>query len=157
MRKILLLTVVLAVGLFFTGCGKELNDENFAAFWLEAFKVETEADAQKLADDYGWTDEDMDKYFEELKADEPRADKLIASINEKTEDAGFALELTLFPDRAFGNLMEGLGDLGTDLGTELEGLGTELQGALGEVGTSIEDVGKEVTAEEGADKAPDAE
>jgi len=149
MRKILLLTVVLAVGLFFTGCGKELNDENFAAFWLEAFKVETEADAQKLADDYGWTDEDMDKYFEELKADEPRADKLIESITEKNEDAGFALELTLFPDRAFGNLMEGLGDLG-DLGTELEDLGTELESTMGEVGTAIEDVGKEVETEETA-------
>lgn len=149
MRKILLLTVVLAIGLFFTGCGKELNDENFAAFWLEAFKVETEADAQKLADDYGWTDEDMDKYFEELKADEPRADKLIESITEKNEDAGFALELTLFPDRAFGNLMEGLGDLG-DLGTELEDLGTELESTMGEVGTAIEDVGKEVETEETA-------
>ncbi|HUT99192.1 MAG TPA: hypothetical protein VM054_08965 [bacterium] len=146
MRKFLLLTFVVAVGLFFTGCGKELNDENFAAFWLDAFKVENEADAQKLADDYGWTDEDMDKYFEELKADEARADKLIASISEKNEDAGFALELTLFPDRAFGSLMEGLGDLG-DLGTELEGLGTELEGAMGEVGEALEDVGKEVETE----------
>ncbi|MCX7021915.1 MAG: hypothetical protein NTW26_06545 [bacterium] len=129
MRKFLLLTVVIAVGLFFTGCGKELNDENFATFWLDAFKVENEADAQKLADDYGWTDEDMNKYFEELKADETRAGKLIDSIAEKNEDAAFALELTLFPDRAFGGLMEGLGDLGD--------LGTELQGALGETPADV--------------------
>jgi hypothetical protein len=151
MRKFLLLTIVLAVGLFFTGCGKELNDENFAEFWLEAFKVETEEDAQKLADDYGWTDEDMDKYFEELMADEARADKLIDSIAEKNEDAAFALELTLFPDRAFGDFMDELGDLG-DLGGELEGLGDELEGAMGEVGEALEEMGAEVEAEAGTEE-----
>ena len=144
MRKILLLTFVLAVGLLFAGCGKELNDENFAAYWLDAFKVETEEDAQKLADDYGWTAEDMDKYFEELKADEARADKLIDSVAEKNEDAAFALELTLFPDRAFGSLMEGL----EGLGGELEGLGTELEGAMGELGEALGGEGTDVEAEE---------
>ena len=156
MRKFLLLTLVLAVGLFFTGCGKELNDENFAEFWLEAFKVENEADAQKLADDYGWTDEDMDKYFDELMADEPRADKLIDSIAEKNEDAAFALELTLFPDRAFGDFMDSLGDLG-DLGGELEGLGEELEGAMGEVGEALEGMGEELEAELETEETPTTE
>jgi hypothetical protein len=157
MRKFLLLTFVLAVGLFFTGCGKELNDENFAEYWLEAFKVENEADAQKLADDYGWTAEDLNKYFEELKGDEERADKLIDSISEKNEDAGFALELTLFPDRAFEGLMD-------DLGGALEGLGTELEGTMGEVGEALEDIGADVEAEEtgteaeaGTEEAPATE
>jgi len=98
--------------------GRLLNDENFAAYWLEVFKVENEADAQKLADDYGWTAEDMDKYFEELKADEARADKLIDSISAKDAVAASTLELTLFPDRAFeglGDLLGGLGELGTEL------------------------------------------
>jgi hypothetical protein len=139
MKKFLLLAFVAAVGLSLIGCGKELNDENFATYWLEAFKVENEADAQKLADDYGWTADDMNKYFEELKADQPRADKLIESINAKNQDAGFALELTLFPDRAF----QGLGDLGA----ALEGLGTDLQGAMSDVGEALTDVGKDVTAE----------
>jgi len=156
MRKFLLLTLVLAVGLFFTGCGKELNDENFAEFWLEAFKVENEEDAQKLADDYGWTDEDMDKYFDELMADEPRADKLIDSIAEKNEDAAFALELTLFPDRAFGDFMDSMGDLG-DLGGELEGLGEELEGAMGEVGEALEGMGEELEAELETEETPTTE
>jgi len=146
MRKLLLLTFVIAVGLFFTGCGKELNDENFAAFWLEAVEVESEADAQKLADDYGWTDEQMEKYFEELKADEERADKLIDSVAEKNEEAAFALEMTLFPERAFGafgDFMEGLEGLGEDL----EGLGEELEGALGELGEAVEGATPEVAEE----------
>jgi len=111
---------------------KVLNDENFAAFWLEAFKVETEADAQKLADDYGWTDEELEKYFDELKGNERRADKLIDAVAEKNEDAAFALEMTLFPDRAFGAFMEGL----EGLGGELEGLGEELEGEAPETPTT---------------------
>jgi hypothetical protein len=148
MRKILLLTVVLAVGLFFTGCGKELNDENFAAYWLEAFKVENEADAQKLADDYGWTADDLNKYFEELKADEARADKVISSISETNKDAAFALELTLFPDRA----LQGLGDIGA----ALTDLGTDLETAPGELGETTEPAGDDTAAGTGTEKAPEA-
>jgi len=146
MRKFLLLALVAAVGLFFTGCGKELNDENFAAYWLEVFKVENEADAQKLLDDYGWTAEDMDKYFEELKGDQERADKLIDSISAKDAVAASTLELTLFPDRA----LESLGGL---LGG-LEDLGTELQGAVGEVGEALEGATTDVTAETGTEAPP---
>ncbi len=151
MRKFLLLALVAAIGLFFTGCGKELNDDNFVDYWVDLFNVENVDDAEKIADDYGWSGEDLDKYFEELMEDEERADKVIEAIEEKDEDAAWALEMTLFPDRAFadfGDLMEGLDDFGLEgLDEGLEELGEELGEALGELEETFEDLGETVTEE----------
>jgi hypothetical protein len=89
----------------------KLNDVNFVEFWLKSFEVETEREAKMLAEDYGWTDEDLNNYFEELEANKTRADTLIKSVTDKNEDAGFALELTLFPDQAFERLLRESGNL----------------------------------------------
>lgn len=151
MRKFLLLALVAAIGLFFTGCGKELNDDNFVDYWVDIFNVESVDDAEKIADDYGWSGEDLDAYFDELMEDEERADKVIEAIEEKDEDAAWALEMTLFPDRAFadfGDLMEGLDDFGLEgLDEGLEELGEELEGALGEMEEALEEVGESLTEE----------
>ncbi len=154
MRKFLLLALVAAIGLFFTGCGKELNDDNFVDYWVDIFNVESVDDAEKIADEYGWSGEDLDAYFEELMEDEERGDAVIEAIEEKDEDAAWALELTLYPDRAFadfgdlGDLMEGLGDLGLEgLEEGLEDLGEELEGALGELGEALEEAGETLTEE----------
>jgi len=95
MKKLSIAVVVITGALLFTGCSRELNDENFVDFWLEAYKGEE--DVQKLRDDYGWTAEDMSNYFEELKGDEERADKLIEAVAEKDEDAAFALGRAFYP------------------------------------------------------------
>jgi hypothetical protein len=95
MRNVLLIAVLTALLVGFTGCGKELNDGNFVNFWLELVKVDSQEEADKILDDYGWTDEEFETYFNELMADEERVDKLIVSIAEKNEDAAFAL-LTVF-------------------------------------------------------------
>ncbi|MCK4595073.1 hypothetical protein KAU45_11265 [bacterium] len=140
MRKFLLLALVAAIGLFFTGCGKELNDDNFVDYWVDIFNVESVEDAEKIADDYGWSGEDLDKYFDELMEDEERADAVIEAIEEKDEDAAFALEMTLFPERAFADFGDLMDDFDLELEEDLEELSEELEGAVGELEEALEDL-----------------
>ncbi len=140
MRKFLLLALVAAIGLFFTGCGKELNDDNFVDYWVDIFNVESVEDAEKIADDYGWSGEDLDKYFDELMEDEERADAVIEAIEEKDEDASFALEMTLFPERAFADFGDLMDDFDLELEEDLEELSEELEGAVGELEEALEDL-----------------
>jgi len=104
MKRILscILAVLLLLGL--SGCTKELNDENFADFWVDVGKqmrsgeIKNMGDIIKLADDdYGWAEEDMNNYCYELMDDEERADNVIKAVVEKDEDIAFVLGQVLFP------------------------------------------------------------
>jgi hypothetical protein len=108
MKRILPSVLAVLFLLGFSGCGKELNDENFADFWVEYSAAKGDAAQEKVMDSYGWTKEQMDIYFEELKGNEERADRLIDTIAEENEQSASTLEYTLFPDRMYIELSRDL-------------------------------------------------
>ncbi len=113
MRKSLPFVLLAALALLIAGCGKELNDENFVDYWIASVNAGTEEDAAAIADEYGWTTEEVDAYLEELGDDEDRAEKVIEDVEAKDEAAAFALAMALGFDSIFGDLsdLEALGDL----------------------------------------------
>ena len=124
MRKTLMFVLAAVLGLMLTGCGKELNDENFVAYWLDSYDVTNEEEAQKVADEYGWSGEELDDYFVELEDDEERAEKVIDMVAEKDEAASFALAMVL----GFGDAMEGFGE---EFASGMEELGEGLGDLFG--------------------------
>jgi len=57
MKRFLVLLVLL-----FVSCGVELNDENFADYWVG---LQTMSMDESLSD-YGWTQEEVNDYWEEI-------------------------------------------------------------------------------------------
>ncbi len=151
MRKFLALTLIVAFGLIITGCGKELNDENFVEFWIKSYNIENEEEAQKVADEYGWSQEDMDNYYDELADDPDRAEKVVDMVAEKDEDAAFVLAMSLglggamaeFEDlEAFGEeFSAGMEELGQGLGDLFGGMVEGMEGMAEGIDESLAGLG----------------
>ncbi|HUT99190.1 MAG TPA: hypothetical protein VM054_08955 [bacterium] len=110
MRNVLLIAALTAFLVGFTGCGKELNDENFADFWVEYSAAADDTAQEKVMDSYGWKEDDLDAYVKELTADEERVQKLYDALKAKDENAALAFTFLIVP----GEVLDGAipGDLG---------------------------------------------
>lgn len=95
MRKVLLLALALGLVLSLAGCGggTELNDETFADFWIEYWHAETDAAERAVEEKYGFSERELEKFYEELIENESRFEKVVERISAKDEEAaaGFAL------------------------------------------------------------------
>jgi hypothetical protein len=111
MRNVLLIAVLTAFLVGFSGCGKELNDENFADFWIEYSAAADDTAQEKVMDSYGWTEEDLDAYVKELTTDEGRVQKLYEALKAKDENAALAFTFLIVPDEALGTTPEDLGNI----------------------------------------------
>ncbi|MCX7021917.1 MAG: hypothetical protein NTW26_06555 [bacterium] len=126
MRKVLLIAVLTAFLAGFSGCGKELNDENFAGFWVEYSAAADDAAQQKVMESYGWTEGDLDAYVKELTADEGRVQKLYEALKAKDENAALSFTFLIVPDAALdGTNPDDLGNI-----PYVEGGGTAMTDAL---------------------------
>jgi hypothetical protein len=117
MRNSLIIAALTALLLGLTGCGKELNDETFVDFWLEYTGAESDTAEEEVMDSYGWTEDELDAYVEELSADEGRVQKMYEVLMEKDEEAALAFTFLVVPQDEFnemvlGGLEEALGELG---------------------------------------------
>jgi hypothetical protein len=126
MRNVLLIAVLTAFLVGFTGCGKELNDENFADFWIEYSAAADDTAQEKVMDSYGWTEEDLDAYVKELTADEGRVQKLYEALKAKDEKAALDFTFLIVPEGVLDDAT--LGDLGNI--PYVEGGGTAMTDAL---------------------------
>jgi hypothetical protein len=122
MRNLLLIAVLAAFLIGFTGCGKELNDENFADFWVEYSAAADDTAQEKVMDSYGWTEEDLDAYVKELTADEGRVQKLYEVLKAKDENAALAFTFLIVPEGGTGPTPEDLGNI-----PYVEGSSTEVR------------------------------
>jgi hypothetical protein len=98
MRNVLLIAVLTAFMLGFSGCGKELNDESFAEFWVEYSAAEDDAAQEKVMDSYGWSEQDLDAYVADLSADKERVQNLYEALKAKDENAALAFTFLIVPD-----------------------------------------------------------
>jgi|GEM_PF-4786699 len=122
MRNVLLIAVLTAFVLGFSGCGKELNDESFADFWVEYSAAADDTAQEKVMDSYGWSEEDLDAYVEDLSTDEERVQNLYEALKAKDENAALAFTFLIVPDEVLDGA--DMGDLGTI--PYVEGTGTEV-------------------------------
>jgi ABC-type glycerol-3-phosphate transport system substrate-binding protein len=156
MRKILLATLIVALGAALTGCGggiDELNDETYADIWLETYEKwdgEQEGAWDEALKEYGTSAEEYDAYtIELLEGDDARYTEVTKAIE---DDLGASMAY-------FGYTMSvGLGGFGEDLGTamdeSMEGLGDmfgDLEAGINEgLEEASEAMGEAVDEAEGA-------
>jgi hypothetical protein len=125
MKKHLILLLTATLFLVLGGCDKELNDENFADFWLEADSlwgddavtivglrlkvlntVGETANAmarEKILESYGWSDYELNAYLKSLIKDQERVGELYNLLETKDKQAaasfiGMAAGLYANPD-----------------------------------------------------------
>jgi hypothetical protein len=120
MRNVLLIAVLAAFLVGFTGCGKELNDESFADFWVEYSAAADDTAQEKVMDSYGWTEEDLDAYIKDLTADETRVQNLYEALKAKDENAALAFTFLIVPEGGMGPTPEDLGNVPYVEGSDAE-------------------------------------
>ncbi|MCX7022222.1 MAG: hypothetical protein NTW26_08150 [bacterium] len=94
MKRILVVFLAVLFLLCVSGCSKELNDENFVAFFLElGTKDDPGADFDKVLDSYGWSAEDFETYVNKLIMDEGRVNRIRGILLEENMTTALAFQL----------------------------------------------------------------